>query len=200
MMNDEKMNIIDVGCMQVQIFLPGQLIPTEVIRPKLSHGTRMVEVATGTEDLGNCDAIYTENQKLILGFSTADCAAICLGDQKRIGIAHIGWPGLSLGLVEKILEKFDTIDTSVYVSPFMHSFEIQKDFCYDALAPKFEKYIEEVPDGKLIFHFKDAIASLLPPGTIFDSRNTFLDQTLPSFRRNKTKDRMYTAVRFLKEN
>ena len=52
-------------------------------------------------------------------------------------------------------------------------------------------------DGeRIIFEFKKAVFSLLPENTIFDPRNTFEDLTLPSYRRDKTKERFVTTVSF----
>ena len=67
-------------------------------------------------------------------------------------------------------------------------------FCFDKIKEKFgEKYLYE-KDGKLTFSFKDAIMSLLPEQTIFDSRNTFTDISLPSFRRDKTLERLAVVL------
>ena len=76
----------------------------------------------------------------------------------------------------------------------MHSFEIKKDFCFDQIQEKFgNKYFIE-SEGKITFLFKDAIMSLLPKNANFDARNTFLDLSLPSFRRNKTSERIVTVI------
>ena len=181
--------------MSIELFLPSQEVRKNVIIPKLTHGSNIVTVALGNENLEDCDALITENRAVSLGIKTADCAPICFSDGIKIGIAHVGWPGLCFGLIEKMLSRFDTAALSVHVGPFLHSFEIKKDFCYEKLSQKFLKYIEQRPD-RLVFHFKDAIRSLLPPGAIFDSRNTRKDTSLPSYRRDKTKERFTTVVSF----
>ena len=117
-------------------------------------------------------------------------------DDEKIGIAHIGWRGLCLGLIEKMLINFDLKNLHVFVGPFNHSFEIKKDFCFEKIQEKFgEKYFVE-EKGNIIFLFKDAIMSLLPKNTEFDSRNTFKDLSLPSFRRDKTEERLVTVISF----
>ncbi len=181
--------------MNIELFLPPQEVGKNVIVPKLTHGSRIVAIVSGNENLEDCDALITEDRRFSLGIKTADCAPICFSDGNKIGIAHVGWPGLCLGLIEKMLAHFDTATLAVYVGPFLHSFEIKKDFCYEKLSQKFTEYIKQQPE-KLIFNFKDAIRSLLPPGTAFDPRNTGEDTSFPSYRRDKTKERFTTVINF----
>ena len=170
--------------------------PSTVIFPGQRHGDNIIEVVTGNEKLEDCDALITKNKALSLGIKTADCAIICLTDNKKIGIAHVGWRGLCLSLIEKILKEFKRENLKVFVGPFIHSFEIKKDFCFDQIREKFgDKYFVQ-KDDKITFLFKDAIMSLLPGDTKFDERDTFSDLSLPSFRRDKTKERLATVISF----
>ena len=165
----------------------------KVLIPKLAHGSKIIEVITGNEDLNDCDALFTKSDKFELGIRTADCASVCCGDGKYIGIAHIGWPGLSTDLLENFLEKFDKSNLDIFVGPLMRRFEIQRDFCYDKLEVNFKNFIE-YENGKMFFNFKDALLSVLPEKVVLDDRNTFLDLSLPSYRRDKTKDRLLTVI------
>lgn len=166
------------------------------IVPKLVHGKNIVEIKNNTEDISSCDAIFTHNKNFSLGIKTADCAAICISDGEKIGIMHIGWPGLCLGLTEDFLALFNLNNSVVYVGPFIHNFEIQRDFCYEKIQDKFGgKFIEE-NDSKLFFNFKKALEYILPKDTVFDERNTVFDLSLPSYRRDETKDRLFTTVSF----
>lgn len=193
-----KGNIFNGG-MHIELFLPFKKVEKEDLRmARLSHGSKIVAVRSGNEDLADCDALVTENHKFSLGIKTADCAPICFSDGKKIGIAHIGWRGLCLGLIESMMACFDTAALSVYVAPFLHSFEIQKDFCYEQIANKFGEQYFERKDGKLFFNFKDAVNSLLPSRTTYDPRSTATDLSFPSHRRDKTKDRFVTVVSFSK--
>ncbi len=192
----QKGNEITVGGMRVGLFLPGEQVPHGVIIPHLTHGSTIVTIVTGDENVGDCDALVTANHSITLGIRTADCAPVCFSDGERIGIAHVGWRGLCLGLTEKMLTQFDAAALSVYVAPFLRSFRIQKDSCYDKITQKFgERFITE-QSGELIFHFKDALASLLPPQTVYDERDTATDLSFPSHRRDGTKDRFVTVVSF----
>ncbi len=182
--------------MPIQTYKKLEDVPKGVILPSQVHGDKVVEIITGSEYVSGCDALITKNKKVLLGIKTADCAPICFSDGEKIGIAHIGWRGLCLSLIEKMLKEFYSKDLSIFVGPFNHSFEIKKDFCFDEIRKKFgDKYFIE-NKGQITFLFKDAIMSLLPLNAQFDLRNTFTDSSLPSFRRDKTTERLVTVVSF----
>src|SRR3989339_1770407 len=168
----------------------------KVITPEQVHGNNIVEIITGKENLENCDALVTSSKGFKLGIKTADCASICIGDGKKISIIHIGWRGLCSGLYEKVIGLFKSENLEIYVGPFLHSFQIQKDYCYDVIIKKFgNKFIKDSADG-VTFDFQGAIKSILPKNAIFDERNTKDDLTLPSNRRDKTRDRLLTVISF----
>ncbi len=171
-------------------------MPNNVILPKQVHGDNIIEIITGNEKLDNCDALITKNRNFSLGIQTADCATICFTDEEKIGIAHVGWRGLCLPLIEKMLTQFDFSKLHLFIGPFNHSFEIKKDFCFDKIQKKFgDKYFIE-NHGIITFLFKDAMMSLLPENIEVDARNTFEDLSLPSFRRDKTSKRLVTVISF----
>jgi hypothetical protein len=190
-------NVFDIGGMHVEIFLSSQKVDKKGLRiARLSHGSKIVFIQSGSEDLTDCDAMVTKNHEFPLGIKTADCAPICFSDGTKIGIAHVGWRGLCLGLTEKMLAQFDAGKCFVYVGPFLNFFEIKKDFCYDQITQKFgERFITQEGD-KLVFNFKEAIASLLPRQTMYDVRNTATELSLPSYRRGKMAERLVTTVSF----
>ncbi len=167
-----------------------------IMIPKMCHGDRIVDIQTGAEDLSSCDALVTKRKDVSLGIATADCAPICYADNEQVGIAHVGWRGLCLGLAEKTLSQFSDTDTEVYVGPHMHVFEIKKDFCYDAVIKKFGETFLTHEEGRTLFHFRDALTSLLPKSTTFDDRNTFETLDFPSFRRDATTTRLLTVVQW----
>ncbi len=167
-----------------------------VIVPKLVHGATLLSIDSRTTGVLECDALCTDDQSIRLGILTADCAPICFSDGVRIGIAHVGWRGLCRGLIEKMLTEFDSDTLEICVGPHLHTFEIQKDFCYDTISMKFGEEFFTHEEDRIIFHFKDAIASLLPKNVVFDLRNTSTDFSLPSYRRDKTLTRIYTIVGF----
>ncbi len=184
--------------MEIDFFISEDRHREGVVIPTLCHGDTIVEIKTGREDVSACDALISSNKNLLLGITTADCASICFGNETKIGIAHVGWRGLCLNLIEKVLTEFNTAHLEIFVGPHLRIFEIQKDACYETIKAKFGERFFTHTDGKIYFHFKDAITSLLPSTTSFDDRNTGHDFTLPSWRRDKTRARLITVVQFKK--
>jgi YfiH family protein len=184
---------IRAGRLNISFYLPGEERPKKLILPKQVHGTKIVNVVTGDEDIFGCDGLISNNLSLTLGIATADCAPVCFFDGKRMGIAHVGWRGFCDGMIEKMLSYFDTKDLEVYVGPFLHSFEIKKDFCYDAIVGKTGTAFFEMGDI-IKFDFREAIKSVLPAQAIFDDRNTYNSPSLPSFRRDKKVNNFITVI------
>lgn len=182
--------------MHITLSISSEKLKEGVIMPKLVHGDSLVWVETGSEDINACDAVGTTNKGFSLGVSTADCAPICFGDGNKIAIAHVGWRGLCLGLTEKVLNEFDQSTVEIFVGPRLDTFEIQKDFCYDALVQKFGEQYFTFEEENILFHFKDVIASCLPPQARFDERSTGTDLSLPSHRRGGMRERLITVVQF----
>ena len=165
----------------------------DLILPIQTHSSNIVEIKTGKEDLNNCDGIFTKRTNHFkLWIKTADCAAIVFYDDKHYGILHAGWRWYVWNIIEKMLKKFHS--PYVYVAPFLHKFEIQKDFCYDIIYNKVKDNFFEFNNWKIIFNFKQALKNILPKNAIFDERNTFEDENLYSWRKNKTDKRNYTIV------
>lgn len=96
-------------------------------------------------------------------------------------------------MIEKMLLHFDIRNLEIYVGPFLHSFEIKKDFCYDAVVAKVGTNFLEAGDI-IRFDFKKAIESVLPVQAFFDERNTQTSSSFPSFRRDKRAGNFITAI------
>jgi len=193
---EEKLLINLTENVFVEIYPKAENMPTSAILPNQLHNDNIVEIITGKENIYDCDGLITGNKSFVLGIKTADCAPICFSDGEMIGIAHVGWRGLCLSLVEKMTAKFKVKKLHIFVGPFIHSFEIKKDFCFDKLQEKFGNKFFKSSNGKIMFLFKDALMSLLPKKTEFDPRDTFKDLSLSSYRRDKTSKNMVTVVRF----
>lgn len=173
-----------------------ELKDKQTIVPIQISGNKVVEIISGNEDLSEADGIYTSNTKLNLGIKTADCATVCLGDGNKIGAVHVGWRGLVGDIYKNILPFFNQNNLEVYVGPHIHKFEIKKDECYDELHKKFEDSFFIYDGIKIFFDFDKALRSILPQNTIFNSRDSFSDITLPSNRRDKTMERTLTTIFF----
>lgn len=174
-----------------------EVLPKKIAIPQQVHGTRIVEVVTGDEDLSGCDGVYSRfhdvEEKVLLGVKTADCAPIVFRDEDIYGVVHVGWRGLVDGMVENMLSLLDLDELEVWVGPMIPVFEIQKDECYEKIEQKFGSKFFEEKEGKIYFKFKEALASLLP-GADFDDRSTFEDKTFASWRRDGDDRRNVTIV------
>lgn len=182
------------GVMRKQVFVSHEDNVSHAFFPRQAHTNVVVRVEDGSVPLEACDALLTTNPKLTLGIHTRDCAPICFGDGTQVAVAHVGWRGLCGGIIENVLAHFEYAPGEVFVGPFLHSFEIQKDACYDAVTEKFGKEFLREDEGRLLFDFKGAIASLLPSTTAWDGRNTEFDQELPSYRHKRTLSHIITTV------
>ena len=99
------------------------------------------------------------------------------------------------GIVEKMLSNFT--NPEIFVSPLLRRFEIQKDDCYERIISKFgERFLDfETDSGKeiIMFNFFEAVKSVLPSSATFDERDTFQNNNLASFRRDRDNKRNYTG-------
>ena len=182
-----------------------------VIYPNQTHSNNIIEIKTWKENLRDCDGIYfTHPQPLPckkgrypfkLWIKTADCAAIVFEDEKKYWIIHAGWRGAVNWIIENMIEKFD--NPKIFVAPFLKKFEIQKDFCYDAIYKKFWNEFFNHPQPllskegekeKIIFDFESCLKSILWEKAIFDERDTLKDENFYSYRRDKTDKRNWTIV------
>lgn len=187
-----------------ETFSPGQEPPPGLLLPEQTHGTRIVQIKTGKEDLSVSDGLWTTNPQFFLGVRTADCAPIVFLGKKQFGIVHAGWRGLVHGIIEKMLELFAHDLEHVWVGPLYPVFEIQRDACYTQIQEKFgEHFFSKNPPNPLfkggeegmLFDFLGAIQSILPPEkTTWSGISTFEDARYVSWRRDQTTERNITVV------
>ncbi len=221
---------------KIQTFRPGDALPKNLILPQQSHSANVVKIETGFEDLTNCDGLWTQNKKFLIGVKTADCAPICIWSNEQFGIVHAGWRGVVNGVIENLLTAFEfepssnlvrtqnpetglqfnssqssptslenrdrSRDFKIWIGPILPRFEIQRDECYEQIKTKFgDEFFNEIKvdlkmqkahsnkkksksRSTLIFEFKKCLQFLLPQAE-FDSRSTFTDKNLASWRRDK---------------
>lgn len=185
-----------MGKMKVTIFKSEECVPEGVMLPEQVHGNRVAILEADQRNFEDCDALISSDQNLMFGVKTADCAPICFADGSRVGVAHVGWRGLCLGLAQKMLLYFDKASLEIFVGPHLHTFEVKKDNCYTEIEKVFGTNFFTGEDGKIFFQFKEALLSCLPEGVVFDQRSTGAEFGLPSHRLNGTKERIITVVQF----
>lgn len=113
-------------------------MPEEPRWLKLVHGNR-VENAAEIEGVPEADASYTNKIGQVLLIPTADCLPVLFvsknGDE--IAAAHAGWRGLSAGVLENTLAKFQCqpCDVSAWFGPAIgpSNFEVGQDV-FDAFS------------------------------------------------------------------
>jgi len=181
--------------MNVRTITPGQPLPPGVILPQQTHGTRVVEIVTGDEDVSATDGIWTRNPQFLLGIRTADCAPVAAWDAEKFGVVHAGWQGLVDGIVENFLKNFD--DPHVWVGPLLPIFEIQKDDCWSRIRARFGADFFTEKNTGLRFDFAAALASVLPADAQWDGRSTAGTPTLASWRRDHDDRRNTTVIGIL---
>jgi copper oxidase (laccase) domain-containing protein len=192
----------------IKIYTPQDRIESNIILPTQVHGTRIIEIINGKEDLSACDGLWTQDSQFAIGVKTADCAPIVFATPNMVGVVHAGWRGLVGGICEKMLEISNSLKISrsssitekpstslqIFCGPCLHQFEIQKDDCYEQIFAKFGDSFFFEEEGKIIFDFKSALKSVLPTCE-FDPRNTFDDVSLASWRRDHDQKRNITVVK-----
>lgn len=194
MMIGMRLSPIVLRSLRISFFVSEHRHREGVYIPTLSHGNRIVEIVIGTEDLRDCDALITRRRDVQLGITTADCAPICFSDGEVFGIAHVGWRGLTEGLVPKMLSHFRDETLEVYVGPHLHSFAIKRDDCYVRIESSLGSRFFERRDEKIVFNFSDALRATLPATAQWDPRETGPQSGLPSHRHNGTSERIITVV------
>jgi YfiH family protein len=181
---------------EITIFPNMEDVNRDIVKPIQTHSNRIVEIITSNENLESCDGLYTQKKDIVLAIYTSDCAPICFISSNQIGIIHCGWRGLVSGIIENLQNEFEMDQTSIYIAPFLHRFEIQKDFCYEAIYARFGERFFIKKDNKIFFEFKQAIQSLFTHVTVFwDSRDTESDLSLPSYRRTKVLNNFITTIK-----
>ena len=153
-----------------------------------------------------CDGLYTDRTGLGLGIMTADCAAVMIFDSEnqRVMNLHVGWRGARAGIIRNafsILSKQPGSSSNriwVSVSPMIRSccYEVGSEF-YDYFP---QKYLESLED-KVYFNLPGIIESQLKEGGIPASQieisrecTRCSSRKLPSFRRDKTKNRIISII------
>jgi YfiH family protein len=168
------------------------------------HGDTLRVV--GKKDLGkvilNCDGIYTQEQSLVLGVKVADCLPVIIKEKDAgiIAAVHAGWRGLNKNILKKAIIiiknefKIKPENLKVYIGPHIcvKHYEVGPE-----MASSFAEYKNAfLRVGNKIFMDLESVAlkQLLNCGVKVenisnDGRCTFEDNSLPSFRRDKTNKR-----------
>jgi YfiH family protein len=169
------------------------------------HGS-LVKYYDNPSPPDSCDGLYTDHSGLALTIRTADCAAVMIFDpgNKMIVNLHVGWKGAREGIIDKALQIIfrdrtpGASELVVAISPMIRS------CCYQ-VGPEFNDYFDKkylyLRESKIFFDLPLFIKTELIKTGLSESQIEFSDEctccspmNLPSFRRDKTKNRMINAI------
>lgn len=174
------------------------------------HGNNVVFVDSKNigQEIQSCDGLITNDPKIVLKVSTADCLPISIVDKKTksIGLIHAGWRGLENGIIKITIQKMVTTfsskpsDLIVKIGPHIcvKHYEIKKD-----VADKFLefKYSVSYKNEKIYLDigmvaFEQFVSSGVKKENIDVSKMcTFEDSSLSSYRRGDLKKRSQTYLK-----
>lgn len=174
------------------------------------HGNQVL-IATDSGKFKTCDGLITAHSGLRLIIRTADCAAVmCYHPGKKIvANLHVGWRGAYQHIIQQAIQiltkKWEISPTEllVAVSPFIQAccYEVGKEF-FDY----FPSRLLRQRDGKFYFDLQMSIREqLLAAGVPPDQQEISTVCThcsplqLPSYRRNKTQNRLINMVEIIGE-
>ncbi len=144
------------------------------------------------------DGIVTVCKGIYVGVRTADCLAVAFINKERVGVLHVGWRGLKKGIIENMGKFFpDKLNTFIFLSPSAGK------CCYE-VGEEFRDYFPSniyLKSNKLIFDLRgEAMERLRRLGFVkFINYDvcTICNEKFPSYRRNRTEDRIYTLAKLL---
>lgn len=151
--NDGDMRIYSDNILKNQrnriSFLKKETNSTDFVLAELAHKTNVYKVTKGDKNkiINQTDSLITNEKKINLALTAADCLIIFVYDPKKgsIAIIHAGWKGLINNIIIKTVQQLkinyqsESKDLKVYISPHIKKchFEIKKD-----VLNKFKKYKE----------------------------------------------------------
>jgi len=144
------------------------------------HGNNVVVV--GNDDIGktisDCDGLITSDCDITLCVKVADCLPISLIDKKShtIGLIHAGWRGLENKIIKNAIKIIGN-NIEVKIGPHICSKHYETDLVKIALTQLIELGVK-----------KENIK--------VSKKCTFEDPKLPSYRRDRTNERLIVKLKF----
>ncbi len=167
--------------------------------PIQRHTSRVIELKSFPQPPMIGDAVITNLPSIEIGVKTADCLPIAILGENWVGVVHAGWRGLNSGIIEETISRIFAYEGTENLFVFLGP--CAKGCCYQ-VGPEFEelfpKYVKK-KDGKLFLDLQEVALDKLKKLGVktvgFLEKCTICTPTLPSYRRDKTQDRMLTSVR-----
>ncbi len=169
--------------------------------PIQKHTNRVIVLDTFPAPPLIGDGVVTRLRGVEIGVRTADCAALVLLGEEWVGVAHVGWRGLASGIVEQLVNRITAHERREslfgFVGPSAKAccYEVGKEF-----RRLFPNYLEE-REGRLYMDLQEAVLRELKdlgvPNTGALERCTVCSVEFPSYRRDRSEERILTSVRIL---
>ena len=146
--NDSKDNVLE----NRKILRTHYNLPSEPIWINQTHSSICVNAASNKTTI-EADASYSSKVGVVCGIMTADCLPVFVSrkDGTMVGIAHAGWRGLVSGVIENLVNSFNSNgdDLVVHLGPAIskNSFEVGEEVR--------ELYLEKNENFKRSFSIKN---------------------------------------------
>lgn len=170
------------------------------------HGTHIVELKQKPDHhlsealLGNADGIMTHLENTPISVVSADCIPLLFFSEdasEPIVAIHAGWRGVKLGIIEKAVRLFKTLEElHVVIGPSIGSccFKVREDFLSDWKQAGIETSPFLIQESSLVrfdlltYVLSKTLKGIFPSHIHLESHRCTVCSVppLPSFRRNKT--------------
>jgi len=127
--------------------------PTSLVVANQIHSSnvKIVDISNKSASIDNCDGLITTDKKVILGVYTADCVPLLISAEngKLKAAVHVGWKGLSAGIIENTFETLKNEfcaklkKIKVYIGPHIRS------CCYKVGREMKDKFNVKLDNNKL---------------------------------------------------
>lgn len=184
---------------KVQVGIKSWQGDRDIFTLKQIHSSRVFQLDSPIHGLEG-DAIITQKPGFRVGVRTADCVPVAILGKNTVAVIHAGWRGLRDGIIEKSIEELCRLESLTDLKAFVGP--SAKACCYE-VGTEFKDYFESLhfKSGKLYMDTQqESILRLKRAGieNFFVYRVcTICHHTLPSYRRNKTEDRLVTFIEIL---
>jgi YfiH family protein len=92
--------------------------PDQFVTVRQVHGAEVLDAGSVT-GASEADALVTVSSELALAILVADCLPLALVDatSRRVALVHAGWRGLSVGVIARALQGFESRSTHAFLGP-----------------------------------------------------------------------------------
>ena len=199
-----KNNISSEKSQILKVFTKFEDIPIQYMNQV--HGNSLETIFFHSSlPIDETDSLFSSTSNIALGVLTADCLPIALSknDGSEFAMLHAGWKGLLSGVIESTLTSFTKgcSDVSAWIGPSisLKNYEVGNDL-YESFINKDDgsesNFIEKDHD-KWLFSLHGEAKRILGKYDInadFSSECTFESESLFSYRRDQTENRILSII------